>query len=162
MYVLIENNIVVATSKHSMLSDNVIQTEETPKVGDLYEDGNFFYNLHVMKEKKRAVIQEEKKRVRDSGVVVNDILFDTDGGARMEYNSFALEIMNDPEYTVENWKASSGEYVTMNGELFQQLKVTGGSLLLNVTSWQKQRDALVDAAQTIEDIEAINTNYNGS
>jgi len=111
-----------------------------------------------VKAAKLAAIQAEKARVRDGGVEVGGIVFDTDLSARMAYLELATELEADPTYTTQ-WKANDdGDWVTMDGTLFTQLRSAGKTLMADAFAWQAARNAEVEAA-TAETIGSVSQTY---
>lgn len=107
----------------------------------------------------KAAIHNEKKRVRDSGVTVDGILFDTDLMARVSYREFADQAALDPAYTVPDWRASRGVFVTMDAALHARVAEAGKQLFTHVFAWQRQQEAKVDAATGPEALSRINTRF---
>lgn len=108
----------------------------------------------------KVAIHTEKKRSRDGGVEVDGILFDTDINAQVMYRGFKDEVVKDPFYTVDKWRASSeGGFVVMTAELLDKIQAAGKQLFTNVFAWQSRQEALVDAATNLEALEQINTTY---
>ncbi|MEH0021699.1 MAG: hypothetical protein V6Z89_18730 [Desulfobacter sp.] len=136
------------------------------------ENGNPVYRevapeqliAHAKAEKKTA-IQEAKKQVRDSGVTVDSIRFDTDITARISYQEFAAKIAADPAYTVPDWKASGDVFVAMDAALYERISAAMEQLMGRVFTWQKDQNARVDAvsdpATAMEELEQISTTYTG-
>ena len=112
------------------------------------------------KEAEGALVKE-KKRVREEGIVVDGILFDTDIEARVSYIEFMLKLMLDPTYTVTDWKASDGVWVTMNKTLFEKLITVWETRLTSLFSFVKLKDAELKTKVSKEDIKATPIKYEG-
>lgn len=110
--------------------------------------------LSAAVEKKLAAIQVGKVAARDGGVVVNGILFDSDLAARMAYNELAIRFQQNPSFSTQ-WKASKGQWVTMDAALFAQVMAAGEAHIQACFAWQAEREAEVMAAQNIEEVEAV-------
>lgn len=107
----------------------------------------------------KAAVHNEKKRVRDSGVTVDGIRFDTDLTARVSYREFADQAALDPAYTVPDWRASQGVFVTMDAVLHARVAEAGKQLFTHVFAWQRQQEAKVDDATGPEALSRINTRF---
>lgn len=120
-------------------------------------------NRDLAVQAKKALLQAEKKRVRDRGVVIDvagvPVLFDTDAGARVGYAEYALSLLADPDLVIADWKASTDQWVTMTPGLYDRVINAGRQMLTAVFSWQARQEAIVDASATIEDIIAVETEY---
>lgn len=133
---------------------------EPPSDSFAFWDGDSWeIDLVAKKDHKKTEIQEEKKRVRDGGVTVDGVLFDTDIPAQVAYGNFARKLSSDSTYESLVWKASAGVYVTMNATKLAQVEAAGEQLLADVFTWQKTQDEAVDAATTATEIEAVSTEY---
>ena len=119
-------------------------------------------SLLEAKLRKKSDIQKEKKRIRDGGMDVGGILFDTDGMARISYIEFADRIAVDSEYAIPAWRASDGVFVIMNRGLYDQVKSSLNQLQSNVFSWQEQQEALVNNAESVSEVEAVSSSYSES
>lgn len=100
---------------------------------------------------KKTEIQREKCRLRDSGIVINGVLFDTDAAAQSAYTKMLLACQINPEYEIADWKASDGVFVKMNKTLVLQVMMASGSRESELTTRQKEKYAEIDAMY-IEDI----------
>lgn len=110
--------------------------------------------------KKKEALQAEKCKVRDSGIVVDGTLFDTDHGAVAAYMQFYFELMGNPSAVVSDWKASSGVWVEMNGALLAKIMAGLRSMQKSVFSWQKEKEKeFTDAVNKGEDVSSISTKY---
>lgn len=114
-------------------------------------------SLDALAAAKRAAIQAEKCRVRDGGVVVDGVLFDTDASARVAYLEIGLKFATDPSLAIPNWKASDGQWVTMTAPLFAQVMAAGEAMLRSVFAWQEEMESLVDRELAAGDVEALTT-----
>jgi hypothetical protein len=114
--------------------------------------------LDELRERKRAEIQAEKKRVRDGGFLVDGVLFNSDAHARTAYLELANELQADPAYTTR-WKASDGVWVDMDVFMYGGVKAAGKALIQDVFAWQAAKEQELMAAQTPEEIQEISTVY---
>lgn len=127
-------------------------------------DGNVFTpppgpSLPDAKAAKSAAVQTEKVRVRDGGFLVGGVLFDSDASANVAYLNYFTRVSMDPAYTVANWKASAGVWVTMTAALFAQVSAGFGANSEAAFNWQAARDAEIAAATTVEQVQAISEHY---
>lgn len=112
------------------------------------------------KAKKIAEIQTEKCRLRDSGIVLDGVLFDTDTTADTKYTKMLLACQINPSYEIPDWKASDGVFVTMTGALVLQVMLESGARESILTSKQKEKIAEVNALKTVEEVESYNVTLN--
>lgn len=110
--------------------------------------------LAEAKVKKLSELQQEKRRRRDSGMVIGGILFDTDANADTKYTKMLLACQISPTYTIPDWKASDGVFVEMTASLVLQVMQTFGVYESALTSKQKQKVEEINALSTIEDVES--------
>ena len=110
--------------------------------------------LRIEAEKKLAAIQAGKVAARDRGVEVNGVLFDSDLAARMAYNELAIHFQQNPDFST-GWKASAGQWVTMDAALFAQVMAAGEAHIQACFAWQAAREMEVAAAQTVAEVEAV-------
>lgn len=108
---------------------------------------------------KKTEVQQEKCRLRDSGIVINGVLFDTDAAAQSAYTKTLLACQINPEYEISDWKASDGVFVKMNKALVLQVMMASGSRESELTTRQKEKYAEIDAL-SIEDIYKYDATYN--
>ena len=101
--------------------------------------------LRIEAEKKLAAIQAGKVAARDRGVEVNGVLFDSDLAARMAYNELAIRFQQNPDFSTD-WKASAGQWVTMDAALFAQVMAAGEAHIQACFAWQAAREQEVAAA----------------
>lgn len=115
---------------------------------------------------KKADVQAEKIRIRDGGIVVGGVLFDTDERAMSAYTRTMLFLFSQqPTAEIPNWKASDGVWVTMTLPLMQQMIPVAIANEAAAFAWQAGKDAEIDAALAANDrqeLEAISTTYGGS
>jgi hypothetical protein len=114
--------------------------------------------LNTAKEEKRKKVQEEKCRIRDGGFYVDDVLFDSDDGARIAYLELAMQLNANPSFTTF-WKASEGVWVTMDAYLFSRVYEEGADHIKQVFEWQSIKDAEITSAETMEALENISVEY---
>ena len=96
-------------------------------------------SVQVAAQAKADAIQAEKVRARDSGFLVDGVLFDSDQSARISYAELALRLSAEPTFTTP-WKASAGAWVTMDAVKYQEVAATGGAHIQAVFAWQAARD----------------------
>lgn len=92
-----------------------------------------------------ASIQAEKCRARDGGFVVDGLWFDSDLAARTAYAELAIAMQQDPTFSV-SWRASQGQWVTMDAALFQQVYAAGRAHIESCFAWQQAREQEIAAA----------------
>lgn len=117
----------------------------------------------ILADKKPAkllLLQEEKVRVRDGGITVNGVLFDTDKSAMDAYTRTAVFVFQaDPTAVIPQWKASEGVWVAMDMATLQQLIPAGLANESAAFAWQQAQEAKVRAATTQEELDAVSTTY---
>ena len=117
-------------------------------------------NLEVGKKALLELAQKEKVRVRDGGFDIDGIHYDSDLPARMSYNELAVRLQQNPEYTTP-WKASEGQWVTMDATLYATIVTAGEAHMTAVFTWQASKEAEINACTTIEELEAVSVTYGG-
>lgn len=115
--------------------------------------------LDEIKAEALAKIRAEKIRARDGGVLVGGVLFDTDSAARIAYAELALRLATNPDYAVDDWKASDGAWVRMDGALYGNLMAAGEAHVAAVFAWQRQKEAEVEQAETKAAVRALNLSF---
>ena len=111
--------------------------------------------LAQAKADKKIDLQAEKVRRRDAGIVINDILWDTDANAQIMYTQFAtIGLTADPAMVVENWKASPGVFTEMSAAVIYSIIPRWIALSSSITSTQKTKEIEIDALTTLADVEA--------
>lgn len=117
------------------------------------------FNLFTeLKADKLQAVQAEKARVRDGGFMVDDTLFDSDISARTSYTELGLRLSQNPSFTTQ-WKASAGQWVTMDAALYSQVVIAGEAHITSVFAWQAAKEAEIGGCQTAEELEAVVTTY---
>ena len=154
---------VVITAVGDDIPAGCIQDDPPSKYHTNHDGAAWIADLAMAKTAKIADIQAEKKRIRDGGVMVDvageSVLFDTDATARIGYAEYALQLQSYPGMTVAAWKASPGQWVQMTAALYNQVILAGRALMIAAFAWQMQQEALVDAAETIDDIASVSAEY---
>lgn len=142
-----------------------IQEDPPGKYYNTHDGAAWVLDLAAARSDMKVAIHREKKRVRDSGVTVDNLRFDTDITARISYQEFAAKIAADPAYTVPDWKASGDVFVAMDAALYERISTAMEQLMSRVFNWQKDQNARVDAvsdpATAMEELEQISTTYTG-
>lgn len=115
--------------------------------------------LEEVKAEALAKIRAEKIRVRDGGVMVGTVLFDTDASARIAYAELSLRMAANPDYAVTDWKASEGVWVSMNAEMFGSLMAAGEAHIAAVFTWQRTMESAVESATTKAEVRALNLSF---
>jgi len=110
--------------------------------------------LTEAKKTKSEEIQNHKRSIRDAGVLVSGVLFDTDGAAQTMYTQFMVGCMLDPTYTVPSWKASGDTFVVMTAALINKIKTAWEELCARVYKAQAQKLAEVNALETVDAVNA--------
>lgn len=110
--------------------------------------------FEALKKEKLAEADAKKKQLRDGGFELNGILFDSDFGARMAYAELGIKFSQDPTYSTL-WKASTGQWVTMDATLYQQIASAGEAHISGVFAWLAGVQAAIAAAETVADLLAI-------
>ena len=101
-------------------------------------------------------IQQKKITKRDNGFMLGETLFDSDAGANVQYLNFFTQVMSDPTYTVDNWKASNGTWVKMNAVLFAKVSAAFALNTAAAFDWQAAMQAALDTAvDTYEALKAV-------
>ena len=136
-----------------------IQDDPPSKYHTTHDGTDWILDIDLAKKDVYSAIQTEKKQVRDGGVTIDDVLFDTDVNARISYQEFQSGLSADASYTVNAWRASNGNFVVMESGLFSQVITASETLRTAVFEWQKAKEAEVSAATTLAELELISTEY---
>lgn len=111
-------------------------------------------SLEDAKAAKLTRINDAKNVALEGGFVHGVVLFDSDSKARLAYLEFAFKLGQSPEYST-TWKASTGQWVTMDAALFTALQPAYESHISACFAWQAAREMEVAAAQTVAEVEAV-------
>jgi len=103
---------------------------------------------------KLAAINNGKNVALDGGFTHNEILFDSDSKARLAYLEFAHKLSTSPLYSTP-WKASTGQWVTMDATLFSALQPAYEQHIQSCFAWQAAREIEVAAAVSAGSIEGV-------
>lgn len=109
---------------------------------------------------KMEAVNEGKNRALDAGfttVVMGGefpvaVLFDSDAKARLAYLELAVKLGQDQAYSTP-WKASRGQWVTMDTALFAALQPAYEAHIQACFAWQAAREMEVAAALALVDPE---------
>lgn len=119
--------------------------------------------LPLAKAEKLEILRQEKKAARDGGVtlVVNgeSVTFDTDDAAQQQYTNLRSKIVEDPQYSVEAWQASKGQWVKMDAGLFARVEAAATTLLQDTFTWLHAREQEVEAAETISAVASVSETF---
>ena len=108
---------------------------------------------------QETALSTVKKDVREEGLLVDGVLFDTDTGARIAYIELMFKFMLNPAYTVADWKASDGAWVTMDKATFDKLIGAWEVKLTDIFTFVKAKEQEVKAQTTAEAILAVDVTY---
>ncbi|NCC35607.1 MAG: DUF4376 domain-containing protein [Chloroflexia bacterium] len=111
-------------------------------------------SLEDAKAAKMERINEGKNVSLDSGFLHDGTLYDSDIKARLAYLEVEKKLLEVPGYST-GWKASRGQWVTMDAELFASLQTTYEAHISACFAWQAAREMEVAAAQTVAEVEAV-------
>ena len=114
--------------------------------------------MNELKASKLQAVQAEKVRVRDGGFLVAGVLFDSDISARTSYQELALRLSQNPAFETQ-WKASQGQWVTMDAALYAQVMTAGEAHIAAVFAWQAAKEVEIGECQTVEELEVVVTTY---
>lgn len=106
-----------------------------------------------------STLRTQKLILRDGGITVNGIKFDTDLEARMAYQDLNMEFQLDSTFTVENWKASAGVWITMTKDIFDAYCVAWKQHLSDIFTYVKTKETEIANAT---DLSTIDLTYTGS
>ena len=90
----------------------------------------------------RQALKSKKIKLREQGLVVSGIKFDTDYNAEIAYLTFLNKTKDDPKYTTR-WKASKGIWITMNRELCLKVKKLVDEYINNIYKWEEEKEILL-------------------
>ena len=113
-------------------------------------DPEYIPNLEEALTAKLDAINSGKNVALDAGFVHDGVLYDSDYKARLAYLEAATQFQLDPEFST-HWKASTGQWVTMNAALFAALIPVYRAHVQACFAWQGAREQDVAAALALED-----------
>ena len=116
-------------------------------------------DVEIGEKRVLAKVQAEKVKVRDGGLELNGIHWDTDERAQAAYVKYYLGLLQDQTLVVPDWKASSGVWVEMNALLFQELQAALKSHESALFTWQRNKEAEINACETVEQLEQVSLKY---
>ena len=128
---------------------NTIESFETPAE-----------KLNKSLKAAESKMSAEKKAARDRGILVDGILFDTDIEARIAYIEFMLKTIQNPSYSVSNWKASEGVWVTMDAVLFNKLVTALEGRLTSLFNDIKNKEEEIKSKNTSTEVDNVVINFN--
>ncbi len=114
----------------------------------------------VIKLVTEALIKE-KRDVKQQGVLVDGILFDTDDAARLSYIEFMLKLLQNPFYSVKDWRASGDTWVEMNGVLFNKIIAAWELRQKSLYTFLKEKEEELKSKKNIEELLSVSLKYNG-
>jgi len=110
--------------------------------------------LSTLALEKLGAINNGKNTALDGGFTHNGVLFDSDSKARLAYLEFAHKLSTSPLYSTP-WKASTGQWVTMDATLFSALQPAYEQHIQACFAWQAAREMEVAAAVSAGSIEGV-------
>ena len=113
-------------------------------------------SIEDVSKNKLLKIQTEKNSIRDGGFTYDGVLYDSDSEARLAYLELSTQLSIDPTYSTP-WKASTGQWVTMNLELFNQVLPAYKAHIESCFTWQAQKEQEIAVAVANNSIEELNT-----
>lgn len=108
-----------------------------------------------LKDQKRTEMAAKKNAIRDGGFEVNGVLWDSDYNARTAYNELRFQFFANPAYTVENFKVSEGNWITMTKDAFDVAQTIGTQTIENAFTTYKEKLIEIENAQTAQDVALI-------
>ena len=118
-------------------------------------------DVEIGKKRILEKVQAEKVKIRDGGLDLNETHWDTDERAQAAYIKFFLKASIDPTLTVTDWKASEGVWTEMNATVLKELSAALEQHETALFTWQRQKEAEINACETVEDLEAVCLAYTG-
>lgn len=103
---------------------------------------------------KMEAINIGKNAALDGGFTYGGILYDSDSKARLAYLELATKLGQDPAYSTP-WKASRGQWVTMDAALFADLQPAYEAHIQACFAWQAEREQELAAAYAAGDRAAM-------
>lgn len=110
--------------------------------GELPEGASFTPPIKPSSLKRielRQALKTKKIKLREQGVVIDGIKFDTDYNAEIAYLTFINKTKDDPNHTVR-WKASKGIWINMNRELCLKVKKCVDEYISNIYRWEEEKE----------------------
>ena len=113
-------------------------------------DPEYIPSLEEALTAKLDAINSGKNVALDAGFVHDGVLYDSDYKARLAYLEVEKKLREAPGYSTD-WKASRGQWVTMDAALFASLQATYEAHISACFAWQGAREQEVAAALALED-----------
>jgi len=125
-------------------------------------DPEYVPSLEDLLATKMDAINEGKNNALDAGFLftvgtgddAREVLFDSDAKARLAYLELAVKLGQDPAYSTP-WKASRGQWVTMDAALFADLQPAYEAHIQACFAWQADREQELAAAYAAGDRAAM-------
>ena len=130
---------------------------EDVRAGEPTQDPEYEPSLEDVFNTKMEAISQGKNAALDGGFIFNGSLFDSDAKARLAYLELAFKLGQDQAYSTP-WKASRGQWVTMDAALFAALQPACEAHVQGCFAWQGAREqelAQAFAAQDRDAVEAV-------
>ena len=132
----------------------LIGTDEEGNLAPKFEDKS----LEDLLAAKLEAVNEGKNKALDGGFRftigegegAREVIFDSDSKARLAYLELATKLGQDPAYATP-WKASRGQWVTMDAALFADLQPAYEAHIQACFAWQGAREQELAAAYAAGD-----------
>lgn len=148
-----ENNYITHGNENKYVVEDNIPVEVNWRVRNgEFLDPNFKV-LEDLKIDKLAEIAESRFKAETAGTVINGITVRTDRESQAMMTGAAFQAANDPNYTV-NWKSVNG-FVTLNSQAVIGVALAVRTHVQGCFDKENLLVTQINAAQTIEEIEAI-------
>lgn len=125
-------------------------------------DPGYEPSIHDLAAAKLEAINSGKNVALDAGFRftigegegAREVIFDSDSKARLAYLELATKLGQDPAYATQ-WKASRGQWVTMDAALFADLQPAYEAHIQACFAWQAEREQELAAAYAAGDRAAM-------
>ena len=111
-------------------------------------------DIDALASAKLEAINDGKNAALDGGFMHDGTLYDSDAKARLAYLELAVKLNQLTTYSTP-WKASTGQWVTMDAASFAALQPAYEAHIAGCFAWQAAREAEVAAAVAAGDVGAL-------
>lgn len=145
-----ESGAVLNVAEASAVLPGWVACPEHVNIGMQITDPDPGAQISDLAAAKLEAINNGKNSALDAGFWHDGVLFDSDIKARLAYLEVEKKLREAPGYSTD-WKASRGQWVTMDAALFASLQATYEAHISACFAWQGAREQEVAAALALED-----------
>jgi hypothetical protein len=111
--------------------------------------------LTKAKAEKEKEIAKEKQQAEDNGVTIDGVRYDVDSKALVMYLFIYIACKDNPSFTITNFKASEGTYITMNATVINKIYAAIVPFYSSIITKYKEDKTKIADATTVTQVAAI-------